>query len=306
MGNTDCTICRIVDGELPSAPVLEDPGVVAFMDLRQPQPGHVLVVTRAHYACLGELPADLACAMTRAALRLTAAIYRALAPAGINLTLADGRAAGQEIMHVHLHIRPRAPGDGVLTVRPCDPSRPSRDVRPRRPHPHRTDRVSEPSGLPKLDTFPRMNSGSTSLASRAWRWTPSHGSYTLEPIRSAAVLVVAALLLHTAANIPAPGLAGTVFFDSVLRPTDKLFGQVRLPVAPVAVIQRCPSRRIYVSRPDHSSRQACDVKWKRPTGVTAEPSPTMVHGEFHGAAFHGFSRRPLSRGLAEHLRRSRR
>ena len=92
------------------------------MDLRQPQPGHVLVVPRAHYARLGELPAELACAMTQAALRLTAAIYRALEPAGINLTLADGRAAGQEIMHVHLHIRPRAAADGVLTVRPCKPS----------------------------------------------------------------------------------------------------------------------------------------------------------------------------------------
>ena len=92
------------------------------MDLRQPQPGHVLVVPRNHFARLAELPADLACAMTRLALRLTDAIYRTLAPAGINLTLADGRAAGQEIMHVHLHIRPRAPGDGVLTVRSCDPS----------------------------------------------------------------------------------------------------------------------------------------------------------------------------------------
>ena len=110
MGKTDCTICRIVAGELPS------------MDLRQPQPGHVLVVPRAHYARLGELPAELACAMTHAALRLTTAIYGALQPAGINLTLADGRAAGQEIMHVHLHIRPRAAGDGVLTVRPCEPS----------------------------------------------------------------------------------------------------------------------------------------------------------------------------------------
>ena len=126
MGKTNnwtvCTICRIVAGELPSAPVHEGPEVVAFMDLRQPQPGHVLVVPRTHYPCLGELPAELACAMMQAALRLTAAIYRALAPAGINLTLADGRAAGQEIMHVHLHIRPRAAGDGVLTVRPCDPS----------------------------------------------------------------------------------------------------------------------------------------------------------------------------------------
>ena len=119
---TDCTICRIVAGELPSAPVLASPEVVAFMDLRQPQPGHVLVVPRAHYARLGELPADLACAMTQAALRVSAAIYRTLAPAGVNLTLADGRAAGQEIMHVHLHIRPRAPGDRVLSVRPCEPS----------------------------------------------------------------------------------------------------------------------------------------------------------------------------------------
>ena len=119
---TDCIFCRIIAGELPSAPVLESPEVVAFMDLRQPQPGHVLVVPRAHYARLAELPPDLAGAMTRAALRLTAAIYRTLAPAGVNLTLADGRAAGQEIMHVHLHVRPRAPGDGVLTVRPCAPS----------------------------------------------------------------------------------------------------------------------------------------------------------------------------------------
>ncbi len=119
---TTCTICRIISGELPSAPVLENSEVIAFMDLRQPQPGHVLVVPRTHYARLGELPAELACAMTQAVLRLTAAIYRTLAPAGVNLTLADGRAAGQEIMHVHLHIRPRAPGDGVLTVRPCAPS----------------------------------------------------------------------------------------------------------------------------------------------------------------------------------------
>jgi histidine triad (HIT) family protein len=119
---TCCTICRIIAGELPSAPVLDNPEVVAFMDLRQPQPGHVLVVPRAHYARLTELPPELACAMTQAALRLTAAIYRALQPAGVNLTLADGRAAGQEIMHVHLHIRPRAAGDRVLQVRPCEPS----------------------------------------------------------------------------------------------------------------------------------------------------------------------------------------
>ena len=113
------------------------------MDLRQPQPGHVLVVPRAHYARLDELPAELACAMTRAALRLTAAIYGALQPAGINLTLADGRAAGQEIMHVHLHIRPRAAGRRRAHRPPLRAVRARRTGRPRRPHPHRIRAVRE-------------------------------------------------------------------------------------------------------------------------------------------------------------------
>ena len=73
---TTCTLCRIVAGELPSAPVLESPELIAFMDLRQHRPGHVLVVPRTHYARLGEVPAELACAMTQAGLRVSAAIYR--------------------------------------------------------------------------------------------------------------------------------------------------------------------------------------------------------------------------------------
>ena len=50
-------------------------------------------------------------------------------------------------------------------------------------------------------------------------------------------LVVAALLLHTAANVAAPYLAGTVFFDRVLTPTDTLFGQVGLLVAMIALVR---------------------------------------------------------------------
>ena len=32
---------------------------------------------------------------------------------GVNLVLADGAAAGQEVFHCHLHVFPRYPGDGV-------------------------------------------------------------------------------------------------------------------------------------------------------------------------------------------------
>ena len=49
-------------------------------------------------------------------------------------------------MHVHLHIRPRAPGDGVLTVRPCEPSDQAELAAHRRPHPYRPDVVAYRDG----------------------------------------------------------------------------------------------------------------------------------------------------------------
>ena len=125
MSQSDCPICRIVAGELPSARVLETPEVVAFMDLRQPQPGHVLVVPRAHYAGLAELPPELAAAVMQAAQRMVGALYRSLFPDGISLSLADRAAAGQELMHVHLHLRPRAAGDGMITIKAGEPSDPA-------------------------------------------------------------------------------------------------------------------------------------------------------------------------------------
>ena len=117
MSEPNCTICRIVSGELPAAVVLENGDAMAFMDLRQPQPGHVLVVPRAHHVSLAELPTALGGALMEAAQRLIGALYRALTPAGINLYLNDGAAAGQELMHVHLHLQPRAAGDGLLAIR---------------------------------------------------------------------------------------------------------------------------------------------------------------------------------------------
>ena len=125
MSQTDCLICRIVVGEVPSAGVLETPEAVAFMDLRQPRPGHVLVVPRAHYAGLPELPPELAAALMQAAQRVAGALYRTLYPDGVSLYLADRAAAGQELMHVHLHLQPRAAGDGLLTIRAGEPSDPA-------------------------------------------------------------------------------------------------------------------------------------------------------------------------------------
>jgi histidine triad (HIT) family protein len=111
-GEEACLICRLVRGELPSSIVHEDEQVVAFMDLYPVNPGHLFVVPRVHVPLLEDLDEDLGARVYRVAHRLSRALRRSgLRCEGINLFLADGRAAFQEVPHVHLHVFPRFGGD---------------------------------------------------------------------------------------------------------------------------------------------------------------------------------------------------
>ncbi|GGC73751.1 HIT family protein [Hoyosella rhizosphaerae] len=108
-----CIFCDIVAGKAEASPVFEDEHVMAFMDIRPMTPGHLLVIPRQHATDLSELPPELAGPLFGTAQKMAAALRKsALKPAGINLFLADGVAAGQEVFHVHLHVLPRNTGDG--------------------------------------------------------------------------------------------------------------------------------------------------------------------------------------------------
>jgi histidine triad (HIT) family protein len=83
------------------------------MDIQPVNPGHVLVIPVSHVACLAELDPDSGADLFRVGQRVAAAIRRSdLRCEGVNLLLADGEAAGQEVFHVHLHVIPRYRGDG--------------------------------------------------------------------------------------------------------------------------------------------------------------------------------------------------
>jgi histidine triad (HIT) family protein len=105
--------CRIVAGEAEASFVYRDERVAAFMDTTPVNPGHLLVVPVHHAVCLSDLaPADGA-RVFEVAQRLVAAIPRSgLKCEGVNLFLADGEQAGQEVWHVHLHVIPSFRGDG--------------------------------------------------------------------------------------------------------------------------------------------------------------------------------------------------
>jgi len=109
----DCVFCRIIKGIAPASVVYIDEKVVALMDIQPVNPGHVLIIPKAHAAQLSELDEETGAHMFRIAMRIVEALRRSSTRCeGVNLFLADGEAAFQEVFHVHLHVIPRFRGDG--------------------------------------------------------------------------------------------------------------------------------------------------------------------------------------------------
>jgi histidine triad (HIT) family protein len=122
-----CLFCDIAAGEEEASIVYEDERVFAVMDIQPVTPGHLMVVPKRHAAYLADLEDDDSDALLGVARRAAAALRASgLRCEGVNLFLADGEAAGQDVFHVHLHVLPRFEGDGFGLRFPPDYS-----VRPR-------------------------------------------------------------------------------------------------------------------------------------------------------------------------------
>ena len=110
---TACIFCQIVEGTLPSSKVYEDEICLAFLDIQPVNPGHILIVPKLHFADLSDLPANIGAHIFQIAQQIALTLPKtAVKSEGVDLFLAHGEAAGQEIFHVHLHIIPRYEGDG--------------------------------------------------------------------------------------------------------------------------------------------------------------------------------------------------
>jgi len=107
-----CLFCQIARGERPSHTIFAGDGVVAFLDIFPCTPGHTLVIPRQHYATLSEMPAEEVGKLFQVAAMVAAKVQNALGAAAFNLGINNGKASGQEVFHVHIHIIPRYPDDG--------------------------------------------------------------------------------------------------------------------------------------------------------------------------------------------------
>ena len=109
---SDCIFCKIIAGEIPSARIYEDELIYAFMDISPINFGHTLVIPKEHHQSAATIPEDVAGRMFHVASRIGILLKRMDEFDAYNLHLADGTAAGQVVMHAHLHVIPRGAEDG--------------------------------------------------------------------------------------------------------------------------------------------------------------------------------------------------
>ena len=110
-GAAGCRFCAVVAGGLAAQLVLEDAATVAFLDRRPLFPGHCLVVPRAHHETLGDLPLELLEPLFATVRRLAVAVQRAMGAAGSFVAI--NNRVSQSVPHLHVHVVPRNPKDGL-------------------------------------------------------------------------------------------------------------------------------------------------------------------------------------------------
>ena len=111
--NKDCLFCKLINRELPISEVYEDEKVISFMDIQPINPGHLLIIPKTHATYLKDLKPDTGGHMFKTAMKMSESLRNSgIRCEGVNLFLADGEVAGQEVFHVHLHVIPRFSGDG--------------------------------------------------------------------------------------------------------------------------------------------------------------------------------------------------
>ncbi|HWJ08969.1 MAG TPA: HIT family protein [Nocardioides sp.] len=108
---SDCVFCAIVAGDAEADVVLDEPGLLAFLDRRPVFKGHVLLVPREHLVTLPDLPADQRDGFLAAAQRLATAVVEGLGAQGSFVAM--NNIVSQSVPHLHLHVVPRTKGDGL-------------------------------------------------------------------------------------------------------------------------------------------------------------------------------------------------
>lgn len=97
----NCIFCKIANKEIPSQLLYEDEYTVAFNDLNPQAPVHILVIPKKHFSSLNELEEK---EVMFALLNTVKKVTKKLSITDYRTVINTGKAAGQEVFHLHIHV----------------------------------------------------------------------------------------------------------------------------------------------------------------------------------------------------------
>ena len=124
MLDRNCTFCKIVDGDIPGRIIYQNDNAIAFLDAFPLSVGHTLIIPKRHHSKLQDMNGEYSSAIFDLLRVVTAAVEEAAGVNASTIAIHNGSEAGQEILHVHIHIIPRVIGDGAGPVHSMFKNRP--------------------------------------------------------------------------------------------------------------------------------------------------------------------------------------
>jgi histidine triad (HIT) family protein len=107
----NCIFCKIVQKQASSSVIYEDESVMAFLDIRPVNEGHALIIPKEHYEQIFDIPSDLLGKVHQVTKTVALAVQKTVNADGISIVQQNGRAANQDIFHLHVHVIPRYAGE---------------------------------------------------------------------------------------------------------------------------------------------------------------------------------------------------
>ena len=106
----DNIFAKILRGELPAYKVYEDERTYAFLDIMPRSPGHTLVIPKAPARNIFDIAPDDFQHVARTTHRIANAALSVFNADGVTLQQLNGKAGGQAVFHLHMHVMPRFDG----------------------------------------------------------------------------------------------------------------------------------------------------------------------------------------------------
>ena len=109
----DCIFCKIVRGEIKADKIMDTDNFIVINDAHPVSLGHCLIIPKRHYETILDLPSTLGSELVAIAKKQGLRLIKEGKADAFNINQNNFKAAGQLVMHYHLHVIPRKMGDGL-------------------------------------------------------------------------------------------------------------------------------------------------------------------------------------------------